>query len=193
MFGPLPISPEELLSKLIPAVLKYVDNNKDQTGENTNWTLAVKESLKSILAECSRETRCFYTNAEPGMKEFMLDLLWWTNDGSDGALLACECEWFFAGRSNEDSYFNEVGEDFSKLLVFKAPLKLMIFATPPEIPAIEFSVIKEINRYLYAYKHHVAGETYLVLDFARVPKAWISKIEQDGASQPTLRQLPIQL
>jgi len=191
MFGSAPIEPHRLLRELVSEVRKHVDGKNWSRGENTAYTLAVKETLKNIAATCSATTKCFYTAAEPGMKEFLLDLVWWDDDGIDGALLACECEWQYARFSNGEAYPQAVGEDFGKLLVFKAPLKLMIFATPQDSPEIGACVIREIERYLRKYRHHVEGEVYLILDFAPAPKAWIAIVEQHGASQPVLRSLLI--
>jgi len=118
------------------------------------------------------------------MQEFLLDLVWWDEGGTEGASLGCECEWQFTPRTGNESYVRAVGDDFGKLLVFKAPLKLMIFASSEDCPADPIRA--EIDRYLKSYKHHVVGETYLVLDFVPKPKAWIAKIEQSGAAQPKL-------
>ena len=90
-----------------------------------------------------------------------------------------------------ENYPLHAGEDFEKLLVFKAPLKLMIFATPKDDPWVEEPVIETINGYLLGYKHHVLGEKYLVLDFASKPKCWIVEVSGNGASCPQLEELQI--
>jgi hypothetical protein len=185
-FGSCPIEPERLVRELKTGLQKCNRGHTWNHGGNKEWTDAVKKKLKKIAKGYSNKTRCFYSHAELGMTEFLLDLVWWDKDEIEGASLACECEWYFSRNGKVGQYAKRVGEDFAKLLVFKAPLKLMIFATPKQSPKVEYAVIKEINRYLKRYKHHLAGETYLVLDFAPVPKAWIARIEKNGAVHPSL-------
>jgi hypothetical protein len=188
MFGEAPITPAQLLRELVEGLRRHNGGETWSSGENEVWTGAVKSTLKAIGTRHSRTTQCFYTKAEPDMQEFLLDLVWWNKEGVEGASLACECEWQYAPMTGSQSYATNVGSDFGKLLVFKAPLKLMIFASSKQSPEIEALVVTEINRNLDSYKHHVVGETYLVLDFAPQPKAWIAKIDQNGASHPQLAE-----
>ncbi len=190
MFGSLPIDPRQLLKELIQGLMEH-DNGKTWTeAGNKVWTDAVKSSLKRIGGQQSASTKCYYTKAEPDMQEFLLDVVWWDKkEGIEGASLACECEWQYVRFTNSEAYAREVGADFGKLLVFKAPLKLMIFASSEDCPA--GPILSEIERYLKSYKHHVAGEIYLVLDFVPVPKAWIARIEKSGAVRPSLSHFEI--
>jgi hypothetical protein len=185
------MDPAQLLKELILGLKEHNGGKTWTGGGNKIWTDAVKLSLKKIGERRSAFIQCYYTKAEPDMQEFLLDLVWWDKDGVEGASLACECEWQYAPFTDSEAYANAVGADFGKLLVFKAPLKLMIFASSLESPHIEELVVTEINRYLDSYKHHVVGETYLVLDFAPKPKAWIAKIDQNGATHPELSAFEI--
>ena len=125
------------------------------------------------------------------MQEFLLDLVWWDKDLTEGASLVCECEWFYDRFSNEQRYAENVGTDFGKLLVFKAPLKLMIFASVDGAPDMQQLVLNEIDRYLRGYKHHLAGETYVILDFAPKLAAWSASVEKSG--QGGLQLVPMSL
>ena len=185
MFGPLPIEPQELIQQLVTEVTSRVSGNWSSK-ENTTWTLAVKEALKLIATRHSKTAKCFYTRAEPGMREFLLDVVWWDNDA---ASFACECEWQFARFSNSEQYAIAVGEDFEKLLVFKAPLKLMIFASSDS--EIQQNILEEIKRYYSGYQHHVDGEVYLILDFAPTPKVWIARVDRNGPSAPFAEEMPM--
>jgi len=189
LFGDSPISPKELIQELISGVRSHDGGKTWSMDRNKIWTDAVKLTMKNIGESRSAYTKCYYTKAEPHMKEFLLDLVWWDKSRTEGATLACECEWQFTPRTSNETYIKAVGEDFGKLLVFKAPLKLMIFASSDACPP--GPIVKEINRYLKSYKHHVTGETYLAVDFVRSPKAWIARVDQDGAIQPKLSAFEI--
>jgi hypothetical protein len=177
MFGPSPIKPEKLLRELIRGVKEHDSGRTLNKRGNKSWTEAVKSSLKEIAKKCHpASVRCYYTKAEPSMREFLLDVVWWDEGKFEGASLACECEWH---RSPE-----AIREDFGKLLVIKAPLKLMIFASSNGRQSD--LVRSKLEEYLKSYKHHVQGETYLVLDLVPEPRAWIARIERNGIANPDL-------
>jgi hypothetical protein len=176
MLGPPPIKPELLLRELICGVREHDSGRTLNDSSNTRWTEAVKSTLKEIARKYHpTSVRCYYTKAEPSMREFLLDVVWWDEGKTEGASLACECEW---------NKLEAIREDFGKLLVIKAPLKLMIFASTKGCPPDQ--VRFKLEEYLKSYKHHIKGETYLVLDLIQKPKAWIARIEQDGVANPDL-------
>ena len=189
-----PIEPLELLRALVAQVKEHDGGRTWHHGENTEWTSAVREGLKKIASGLQAKTICVYSGFAPGGREFLLDIVWWSEIGGQGASLACECEWYWWRSFRPANYPLHVGEDFEKLLVFKAPLKLVIIATPKDYLEIQQAVIDEINKYLAGYKHHVAGEKYLVLDFAlinKVNKAWIANVRSSGASRPQLEEVEL--
>lgn len=191
LFGSAPMEPRDLAKKLVAEVQNHNDGDTWLHGENRQWTEAVKKGLENIARELPVKTTCVYTAFAPGAREFLLDVVWWNKEDSEGASLACECEWYWSRSRKVEDYHIHVGEDFEKLLVFKAPLKLMIFATPKNAPWVEEPVIEKINGYLLGYKHHVLGEKYLVLDFAPKPKCWMVEVSGNGASRPQLKELQI--
>ena len=180
MFEKQPISPSSLLTQLVAGVKERVKSPYSR-GENTIWTLSVKETLKAIGKAPPLNFECIYTDRQAGTSEFVLDLVWWDRDSGEGAALALECEWFYERISRGEAQYAEfVSNDFWKLLVFKSPLKLLIFASVDDYPTMQATVLAKLRECLRLYKHHVAGETYLFLDFAPVVRAWITKITQSG-------------
>lgn len=181
MFKNQPIDPSSLLTQLVAGVNKRLKSQQG-LGENKTWTLHVKETLKLIGETPPLNFDCIYTDREKGIQEFLLDLVWWDRAAGEGAALAVECEWFYGKFPSEEAYAQRVVEDFEKLLVFKSPLKLMIFASVSGYPTMRTSVLTKIKQYLRQYKHHLAGEVYLFLDFSEWPTtcAWIARIDQPG-------------
>lgn len=150
------IMPPEDLAK---ALVAYVDAADIDTANNRPWTQAVRSGLQSILG-CAT-TEVIFTDTSAGMSEFLLDIVAWSRNDGEGLVLACECEWAVDAA--------EVLRDFEKLLVVKSATKLMIFASSGR-KASQEAILKVINDSLLSYKHHIAGERYIFIDFARVPK-----------------------
>jgi len=180
MFTEQPIDPSSLLSQLVAGVdqrtkLPY------QEGENKTWTRAVKETLKYIGERPPLNFTSLFTDKEKEEREFLLDFVWWDSREGQGAALAAECEWRFPPRVSPNDYKLLVAEDFDKLLVFKSPVKLMIFGSEPEHKDMQDSILDELRGYLRRYKDHIAGETYLFLDFAPKRGTWITRIDTSGA------------
>jgi hypothetical protein len=103
LFGEAPISPKELVRKLIAEIQQHDGGNTWRHGENTPWTRAVKIGLRNIAERLPSAPICVYTDFAPGAREFLLDIVWWTKGCGEGASLACECEWHFAGRGKAET------------------------------------------------------------------------------------------
>jgi hypothetical protein len=111
VFGPPLMDAGELVRTLATRVCETL------THESTDrdWTTAVMSALRAL----GMEKGC---GVSPDKDEgaFLLDLIWWKNAELNDIALAVESEW----GSN-----NAVWHDFGKLLVIKAPIKLMIYGT----------------------------------------------------------------
>jgi hypothetical protein len=80
----------------------------------------------------------------------MLDVLWCSGtSASAGIALACESEWLCA---------DEVSKDFQKLMVVKAPLKLLVHTGREPTGG---QVLARVKQDVELYPHHVAGEEYI--------------------------------
>ncbi len=174
------IDPEQLARRLVFAI----DEAKTDWAKSTRWTLKVKSTLRSILQ--SDMTDVIFTDTERRVSEFLLDLVAWNGDDGEGMALAAECEW------NSTAY--EVRKDFEKLLVVKSPIKLMIFATWGKKHTNQV-VMKEVREALLKYKHHLAGERYVFVDFAKPPdrRAYWLEMPKDGRLEafPSLSEIDI--
>jgi hypothetical protein len=143
-------------------------------GEFTLWTHAVKYWLDLRAHEFDLVP--IYTDRQ-GMREFMLDFIWWQEGPGSRTVLACEIEW---GNSRDPRRNPElVAEDFDKLLSFKASVKLMIFDSYSKI-LTQSEVIKKLTQHLQEYGDHRAGEQYLIMDISPLKNDWYCKIMSDG-------------
>ena len=143
IFGPPPIEPEILANTLVSELAKTLREHV----ESSRTTI-----VKDILRRMGKERgHLVYPDSDSDHKaaQFLLDLVWWKNREEMDIVLAVESE---LGKRNE------VCEDFGKLLVVKAPLKLMIFLRQPKdtVDIIEKS-------YMQKYSQHVEGEHYLLI------------------------------
>jgi hypothetical protein len=184
-FGEVPISAELLVEELVLRVCPKVTSS---SGDGM-WTQAVKE----VLADLGRN-RGFLSQpgklADEETSQFLLDFIWWKNREDNDIVLAVESEW-----GND----RKVCEDFGKLLVIKAPLKLLVFGTKSQPHGTE--VMHKLKRdYLAKFAGYLFGEKYVFLDFCvpeGVTRAYT--FSPNGPGKPTevnlapLPNLPIRL
>ena len=110
--------------EIMRAVRKGLDGLVvDRRASNTEWTKAIKTKLCKIGTD---EFRCKVgahgvDEPEPDYREWLYDVTW-LEYATDGPLidahLVAECEWGNLG---------EIGDDFEKLLLARASMRLMIF------------------------------------------------------------------
>jgi hypothetical protein len=121
-----PLAPAQLITELA-AEMRIANLDKETS---TKWTSVLKECLRSLLeTEGTNVTEVLYSHRASEKHEFLLDIVVWDRSDGEGVTLAVESEWI----QNVEA----VAEDFWKLLVMKAPLKLMIFASPEK--SVRFS------------------------------------------------------
>jgi hypothetical protein len=118
---------------------------------STLWTVAIRNVLRTLMP---KSWRMLPPTDESSAGEFLVDACWWVN--SVGAALVAEFEW--------DSSWKEIVKDFEKLLVIKSPLKLMIFASSKGASS-SLKIEEELKGYLSQYDHHIAGETYIFIEY----------------------------
>jgi hypothetical protein len=157
ILGQLPIEPDILASSLVREMAM---------AKETEWTRILKETLLRMGKKLHHEVNPDRKNGEPS--QFLLDLVWWRNKRDMDIVLAVESEF---GPNNE------VLQDFGKLLVVKAPLKLMVFKkqTKDTVRHIE-------ENYMQKYGQHIKGECYLLLEFDKRNKVTYSHSYQARSS-----------
>ncbi|MDQ2925780.1 MAG: hypothetical protein M3R43_09530 [Acidobacteriota bacterium] len=123
----------------------------EDTDPSERWTIAIRSVLRQLMPP---EWTMFPPNDNTCAGEFLVDSCWWAGRG--GAALVAEFEW--------GSHWEEILEDFDKIAVIKAPFKLMIHqSSRGEVTSLEIE--KRFHQYLSAYKHHIAGETYIFIEY----------------------------
>jgi hypothetical protein len=140
------------------------------------WTMTLKESLRILLEnQGSNISEVLYSCRESNKHEFLLDVVVWDRSGGEGVALAVESEW--------SQSVEEVAEDFWKLLVVKAPVKLMIFACNKRPRKFSQDAVWEgLSECLKQYRDHRKNERYVFMDYAPPPgrRAWWIEIPADG-------------
>lgn len=166
------IAPAELVQQLA-AQMKAKNL---QWNNSTAWTKALKESLRSLLeSESSNVTDVLYSDSSDSRHEFLLDIVVWDRNDGEGVILAVESEWL------QD--VAAVEEDFWKLLIVKAPIKLMIFACNRNPRTFSQDAIwAKLSNCIQSYGDHIKGEFYVFMDYAPPPgrRAWWIEIPENG-------------
>ncbi|MGA2085305.1 MAG: hypothetical protein ABSG60_07300 [Terracidiphilus sp.] len=152
---------------------KFVERIAPPKGQldnsNEAWTQSVRGRFIDICpSDCEPRPK----NRCSSKGEFLLDYIWEEKDNGKRILLASESEW------GEDRYGNVhwdmVEDDFEKLLVLKAPFKVLIFSSnfkmndPEGSEKGDFSIgfaKDKLKVSLNNYEHHLPGEVYIFIDF----------------------------
>ena len=136
----------------------------------SDWTPRIADKFEQMCPEdCD-----VAPNKDKGWKEYLVDFTWMEKTGRGGrVLLACESEWA-SDRFGTQTSWPLVEDDFEKLLAIKAPFKVTIFSSdrtsqePNQNPNVNFRIeyaIEHLRASLEEYSHHLAGESYILLDF----------------------------
>ena len=155
---------------LVNAIFTEIEKAKLDYEKSTAWTVAVKRAIHNLI-QCE-VTDVIFTRPEENVSEFMLDIVAWNREDGEGIVLAVECEWLLAP--------SEIVKDFEKLLVTKSATKLMIFASSGI--KSQRRIKEALEKSFRSYKHHVVGERYIFMDFAKHPNraAYWFEVNKNG-------------
>jgi len=160
-----------LAKKLARDIAFSIPPHYDGFDFSTTWTTAIRSVLRQIKPI---GWKMFPPSDTSSAGEFLVDACWWV-DGV-GAALVAEFEW--------GSAWHEIVNDFEKLIVIKAPLKLMIYASSRGEVSAKVTE-QRIKEYLEQHAHHIAGETYMFLDFwpNEYVRAFLWQAQSNGTSK----------
>lgn len=142
------------LEEALKATLRKLDTKTDEPSHG-NWTKFVVDQV----ASAAEEHGCTLCGHGCGAPEFMFDMTW-LKTGDDRSLLdvtlILECEW---------GADHHVLEDFRKLLLGRADVRLLVF----EGKTLESSkqLISKMRDEIHGFHKTIAGDRYL---FAYWPK-----------------------
>lgn len=172
MTGRRPIHPAELVHQLA-ARMQAANLDRERS---TAWTDTLKACLRSLLeTQGTNVTEVLYSHRDSSKHEFMLDLVVWDRANGEGVTLAVESEW--------SQHVDAIAEDFWKLVVVKAPVKLMIFACNKRPTKFsQEAVWAKLSDCLLRYRDHIKNEHYVFMDYAPPPgrRAWWIEIPEGG-------------
>ena len=149
------VSENEIVNSLVDAIVSLptiIGSNRS----NTVWTSVIKKVVaeQGVSLKHSVCTSGFGGEYDP---EWLYDLVWYREDAEkhlSGVYLVLECEW--------QTDYNAMKYDFEKLLLAKAPVKIMVFQHWNAKKAEIFGRLKEsIVRFASA----MPDETYVLMGF----------------------------
>jgi hypothetical protein len=171
LFGKMPVGTVDLLRTIAAAVSRIRCGRK-----RIRRTKAVKAALCELGRKRGFKVYACVHLGPKRLKEWVLDVVWWSPKRTGGVQLAVESE-FGNGV--------EILDDFEKLMCIKSPMKLMVFSsskgkvTPDEM-------IAKIEEYLVDFDQHVSGETYVLADFAECGHRYYKyRVPHDGKLKQT--------
>jgi hypothetical protein len=131
----------------------------DPRKANRGWKEVIFGRLEGLVEECGG--RAVSTKSEKQEREFILDFVGLEEKNGAAfsrAILSVECEWW-KGRE-------ELLRNFRKLLVFKAPLKMLIYSCLDGCSGEERAVERDqLRGCLKNFEQHLTGESYLLIEF----------------------------
>jgi hypothetical protein len=159
----------ELVHNLAHDVPQRAGSNPDS---NSHWTISVRDVLHKIGREKGFRVESRRTEKKPDCHEWLYDVVWLPQPPHTAIELAAESEWGNPG---------SVQDDFQKLLCMKAPVKVLLFAYKKG--SKDSSAIWDgLRDYMNDYPHHLAGETYIFMEFhADSCRFVIERIEKMGS------------
>ncbi len=175
IFGTFPMSVDEFAGRFVTEVRRLVPPPEWNDGP---WTEAVKEALRRLCDEVGNLRFQAKQKSRPDSAEWLLDALWWRE--GEGCILAVESEW-----GDADAVIN----DFQKLVVCKAPLKLLVYWSPHD--RAKDGTLAKIEGLLENYCHHLRGEVYLLVNFMSPleARAYVAEVVENGRIQLPSREV----
>ena len=136
--------------------LKAIDNGTIKSTKQ--WTVAVKKALIDVADKHGLLVNCINIGGQYKKNhihyEWLYDIIMYTekeDDILDEVHLVCECEW----QNNR----GELENDFSKLLLARSKLRLMIYQVQNEKSHVEF--INRFRKIIEESKSCFEGDVYL--------------------------------
>ncbi len=146
----------ETLERCLNGLAEEASRSRPGWWPDKKWTKRVKQLLVQ-RADNKYET---YASGVPEATdgEWMCDVVWWDSD-ENGLLsripLAAECEW---AKKEQD-----VWDDFQKLLIIRADVRVMIFDAKSRNDAS--SLVKDLKKQIKCFKSSQEGDTYLFASY----------------------------
>lgn len=177
--------------KIINAIhqkFESLDSNDTDDWTNSQWTKAVKTTLCRV----GRDFGCsVWASGVEGYDkdggEWLYDVTWlkYKGDLLKSLSMAAECEWGTRGA---------VKDDFEKLLLARAAVRVMVFDGMMHEGGAE-ATANEICNWIGAYEDSQKGDTYLLIGYEADEDNWwfrYFKILVDNlGEQPKLIKLPL--
>lgn len=151
---PTDITKPDLINEITAAIMSIPEELPHKAGGNRKWTAFLKSKIREVG---KKHGYLVSPCPDDGNKEWLYDLIWFRND-SDNQLsevaLVLESEW------SSDSW--HIQEDFEKLLVAKASIKVMVF----QCNANNLQGLwDQLNKGIDAFKQRSPAETYILVAF----------------------------
>ena len=151
---PTDITKLDLIEEIKATIGSIPNDLPPGAGSDTAWTAFLKSKIREIG---KKHGYLVSPCPDDGNKEWLYDLIWFRNDSANQlseVALVLESEW------SSDSW--HIQEDFEKLLVAKAPIKVMVFqSNGNNLQGLWDQLTKSID----AFKQRSQDETYILAAF----------------------------
>ena len=132
------------------------ERSRIDDGGDGEWTKRVKQLLVQLAGNKYETYASGVPEATDG--EWMCDVVWW-HSGKDELLhripLVAECEW---PKKEQD-----VWDDFQKLLIIRADVRVMIFSANSRPEASK--LVEELKQQIECFDSSQEGDTYLFASY----------------------------
>ena len=159
----------ELITDIIATIKKVPDDLVPGAGGDREWTSFLKRKLREVG---KKHEYLVSPCPDDDNKEWLYDLIWFRNDSNfqlREVALVLESEW------SKDPW--HIQEDFEKLLVAKAPIKVMVFQKHGNNIDVLWKLLEDGIR---IFEKQPMDETYILAAFKEEDHEFEIRIVQDA-------------
>ena len=167
----------DLIKDIIATIKSIPEHHSRGAAGDTKWTSFLKSELRKVgkkhgylVSPCPDDDN----------KEWLYDLIWFRNDPINHQL--CEVALVLESEWSRDAW--HIQEDFEKLLVAKAPIKVMVFQNYGNNLPVLWRLLEDGIR---IFEQHTSEETYILAAFKEEEHEFEIRIVQGVNQEPTLK------
>lgn len=184
------MDPDKIIFEILQQ-FKRLEREDVRKWTQTQWTSEILTALcktgkESFGYSVYASSRFVDKDHKTGNKEWVYDLTWYEPDDSDrlkSIPLVAECEW---------SYLGEIIDDFLKILVARATVRVMVFDGKHSDDRAR-GVVNKLCRLIKAFEGGQKGDTYLLVGYEEDDKGWrfryFKVVAQEPGNKPTIGEI----
>ena len=169
---------DEMIRQILNAIDEIEGMQCRDQWSNPEWTRKIKTALCKVGIRNGYYVCASSVDVEKDCGEWLYDVCWLDYDGKLRRMrMAAESEW---GKN-----IGDIDDDFSKLLIARASLRVMV-CDGRHLPDGEQGIdtAKRLRQWVGAYCDRRVGDTYLLVVYERL-RFWRYRLEVTGAGEST--------